>query len=53
MHERIKPLVEEAKKNLSNLSIDNVFSNMAWMSDCSNIKYDGILLHLRKVIQMI
>ena len=43
--ERIKPLVEEAKKNLSNLSIDNVFFKHGdgYQDWKKNIKYDGIL----------
>ena len=43
--ERIKPLVEEAKKNLSNLSIDNVFfiHGDGYQDWIKNIKYDGIL----------
>ena len=43
--ERIKPLVEEAKKNLSNLSIDNVFFNYGdgYQDWEKTIKYDGIL----------
>ena len=43
--ERIKPLVEEAKKNLSDLSIDNVFFKHSdgYQDWKKNIKYDGIL----------